>query len=148
MKQSWSLAWVTHHCLSSPSPHNEGGPWNRPRLQVLKKILLVQIFCFFLISFYTILQKTLPKSTCLTGSFICGAMGYVKPCSPHWIHDDVMTWKHFPNHWNFVRGLYLVESPHKYGALVFSLLLVWTSCWTNSQIVGDLRHLDAQETSI
>ena len=27
------------------------------------------------------------------------------------------------------------------GALIFSLLSVWTSCWTNSRIASDLRHM-------
>ena len=31
------------------------------------------------------------------------------------IHDDVITWKHFPRYWPFVRGIHRspVDSPHK-----------------------------------
>ena len=62
-------------------------------------------------------------------------------------HNHFMTWKHFPNHWLFVRGLHrsLVDSPHKesvMGTLMFSLMLSWTSCCTISQVTSHLRHHD------
>ena len=45
-------------------------------------------------------------------------------------HDDVITWKHFPRFWPFMRGIHRspVNSPHKgqrRGALMFSLICVW-----------------------
>ena len=48
----------------------------------------------------------------------------------HSVHDDVITWKHFPRYWPFVRGIHQspVNSPHKgqwRGALMFSLICVW-----------------------
>ena len=43
-------------------------------------------------------------------------------------HDDVMTWKHFPCYWPFVRGIHQspVDSPqkgHVTQAVMFSLML-------------------------
>ena len=47
-------------------------------------------------------------------------------------HDNVMAWNRFSYYY------WLVESSR--AALVFSLLLAWTSCWKNSLVVGDLRR--------
>ena len=68
-------------------------------------------------------------------------------------HDDVIKWKHFPRYWPFVRRTHRrspVNSPHKgqwCGALMFSLIYVWTSGWANNRDAGDLRrhhtHYDA-----
>ena len=75
----------------------------------------------------------------------------------HWIHDDVMEWKHFPRYWSFARGIYWspVTSPHKgpwRGALMFSLICAWTNDWVNSRDAGDLRrrraHYDATVMSL
>ena len=61
-------------------------------------------------------------------------------------HDDVITWKHFPRYWPFVRGIHRspVNSPHKgqwRGALVFSLICAWIDDWVNNREAGDLsRH--------
>ena len=53
----------------------------------------------------------------------------------HKVHDTVISQKHFPTP---------VDSPHKClncGSLIFlSLLLAWTSCWTNNHVTGDLWH--------
>ena len=59
-------------------------------------------------------------------------------------HDDVITWKHFPRYWPFVRGIHWwpVHSPHKgqwRGALMFSLICAWINCWVNNSKAGDLR---------
>ena len=64
------------------------------------------------------------------------------------VHDDVIRWKHFPRHWPFVRGIHRspVKSPHKSqwrGALVFSLICVWTNGWVNNRDAGDLRSYRA-----
>ena len=60
-------------------------------------------------------------------------------------HDDVIKWKHFPRHWQFVR--YPRWIPHTKGqwreALVFSLICVWTNGWVNSRKAGDLRRYHA-----
>ena len=45
----------------------------------------------------------------------------------HFIHDDVIRWKHFPHYWPFMQGIHWspVNSPHKgqwRRALVFSLI--------------------------
>ena len=59
-------------------------------------------------------------------------------------HDDVIKWKHFPRYWPFVRGIRQspVNSPHKgqwRGALMFSLICLWTNGWVKNRDVGDLR---------
>ena len=60
-------------------------------------------------------------------------------------HDDVIKWKHFPHYWPFVRGIHRspVNSPHKdqwRGALMFSLICVWSNGWVNNCYAGDLRR--------
>ena len=60
-------------------------------------------------------------------------------------HDDVINWKHFPRYWPFVRGIHWspVNSPHKgqwRGALMFSLICVWTNGWEKNGDAGDLRR--------
>ena len=59
-------------------------------------------------------------------------------------HNDIIKWKHFPRDWPFVRGIYRspVNSSHKCqwrGALIFSLICIWNSCWVNNGESGDLR---------
>ena len=54
-------------------------------------------------------------------------------------------WKQLPRYWPSVRGIHWspVWSPHKgqwRGALVFSLMCVWTNGWANSLDAGDLRR--------
>ena len=51
----------------------------------------------------------------------------------------------FPRYWPFVRGIHrsTVNFPHKgqwCGALMFSLICVWTNGWVNNRDAGDLRH--------
>ena len=58
-------------------------------------------------------------------------------------HDDVIQWKHFLRYWPFVRGIYRcqVNSPHIgqwRGALMFSLICIWTNGWVNNREAGDL----------
>ena len=65
----------------------------------------------------------------------------------HW-HDDVIKWKHFPRYWPFVRGNHqpTINSPHKgqwCGALMFSLISVWTNGWVNNREPGDMRRYRA-----
>ena len=60
-------------------------------------------------------------------------------------HDDVIKWKHFPRYWPFMRGIHRwpVNSPHKgqwRGALMFSLICVWTNRWVNKGDAGGLRR--------
>ena len=68
---------------------------------------------------------------------------FVRIC---WIyHDDVIKWRHFLRHWPFVKGIHrsLVDSPHKgqwRGALIFSLICVWTNGWANNGDAGNLRR--------
>ena len=53
-------------------------------------------------------------------------------------HDDMLKWKHFPCYCLFVWG-----SPHKglwRGALMFSLVCVWTKRWVNNWDASDLRR--------
>ena len=68
-------------------------------------------------------------------------------------HDDVIKWKHFPRNWPFVRGIHRspVNSPHKgqwRGALMFSLICVWTNDWVNNREAGDLRRYRAHSDVI
>ena len=64
----------------------------------------------------------------------------------HFVHDDVIKWKHFPRYWPFsVRGIHRspVNSPHKgqwRGALVFSLICAWINGWVNNREAGALRR--------
>ena len=56
--------------------------------------------------------------------------------SPKHKHDDVITWKHFPRYWPFVR-------PHKgqwRGALMFTLICARINGWVNNCEAGDLRR--------
>ena len=60
-------------------------------------------------------------------------------------HDDVIKWKHFRRYWQLVQGIHWppVNSPHKVqwrGALMFSLIWVWTNGWINNREAGDLRR--------
>ena len=79
-----------------------------------------------------------------------GCAGFSCCCLPqkiHFIHDDVIKWKHFPRYYPFVRGIRRspVNYPHKgqwRGALMVSLI-----CALNRQLsiqsyrkVGDLRR--------
>ena len=69
------------------------------------------------------------------------------PCN----HDDVIKWKHFPRYWPLVRGIHRspvtpVNSTHKgqwRGALILSLICVWTNAWVNNRDAGDLRRYRA-----
>ena len=65
--------------------------------------------------------------------------------TPVGYHDDVIKWKHFPRYWPFVWGIHRspVNSAHKgqwRGALMFSLICVWTNGWVNNRDAGDLRR--------
>ena len=60
------------------------------------------------------------------------------PSDYHPPHDDVIKWNNFPRYCPFVRGIHLwpVNSPHKgqwRGALMFSLICVWTNGWVNNR---------------
>ena len=63
-------------------------------------------------------------------------------CSSHY---DVITWKHFPHYWPFVREIHwsTVNSPHKgqwRGVLTITLICAWTNGWVNNLDAGDLRR--------
>ena len=60
-------------------------------------------------------------------------------------HDAVITWKHSPRYWPFVRGIHQspVNSPHKSqlrGALMSSLICAWINVWVNNRKADDLRR--------
>ena len=63
-------------------------------------------------------------------------------------HDGIMAWKHFPHYWPFMSGIGGFLSPKACKVQFFPLLLVWTSCWTNIQVVIGLRHLSSYVTSL
>ena len=62
--------------------------------------------------------------------------------APGLYHDDVIKWKDFPRYWPFMRGIHRwpVNSPHKDGALMFSLMCTWINRWINNREAGDLRR--------
>ena len=56
-------------------------------------------------------------------------------------YDDVIKWKHFPRHWPFMWSP--VNSPRKdqwHGALMLSLICVWTNVWISNRAAGDVRR--------
>ena len=69
-------------------------------------------------------------------------------------HDDVMKWKHYPRYRPLMRNIHRspVISPHKgqwRGALMFSLICVWTNGWVSNRDAGDLkRHCDYYDVMV
>ena len=60
-------------------------------------------------------------------------------------HNDIIKWQHFPRYRSFVMGNHQSpgDSPHKgqwLGALMFSLICVWTNGWANNRNAGDFRR--------
>ena len=75
--------------------------------------------------------------------FVTGFMTLFRPA-----YDDVITWKHYPPYWPYVRGIHRssVNSPHKgqwRRALMFSLICVWINGWVSNGEAGDLRRYRA-----
>ena len=58
----------------------------------------------------------------------------------HWAARwyDVMTQKYFPHDWPIIGGLPSQKTSNAELWCVFAVR--WTSCWTNSRVVGDLRR--------
>ena len=92
------------------------------------------------------------KAWCSTKAF----NGAIEYWNTYWIilkirHNltcDVITWKHFPRYWPFVRGIHRspVKSQHRgqwRGALMFSLICVWINGWVKNREAGDLRRYRA-----
>ena len=52
-------------------------------------------------------------------------------------HDDVITWKHFPRHWPFVRGIHQSRDANFW---CFSLTCAWINGWVNIREAVDLRR--------
>ena len=66
----------------------------------------------------------------------------------HDVHDDVIKWKHFPRYSPLVRGIHRspVNSPHRgqwRGAMMFSLIYVWTNGWVNNRAHHDVIVMGA-----
>ena len=64
---------------------------------------------------------------------------------PHYDHDDVIKWKHFPRYWPFVRVIHRspLNSRHKSQsrrALMFSLARSWKNGSVNNREASDLRR--------
>ena len=75
----------------------------------------------------------------------CSWNCYSQETTTHLYQYDVMTWKHFPGYWPFVRGIHRspVNSPHKgqwRGALMSSLICTRTNGSVNNREAGDLRR--------
>ena len=76
------------------------------------------------------------------------AMVYLSNANPMmtW-HNDMMTRRHFPDQWPFVRGIHWlpVNSLHK-GPVIqtfdASMMLAQTNCWTNTWVASDLKCYD------
>ena len=64
-------------------------------------------------------------------------------------HDDVMTWKHFPHYWPFVKGIHQVTGgfPSQRTSNVH-LMFPQTNRSINTWLALDLRHHDAYVTSL
>ena len=60
-------------------------------------------------------------------------------------HDGAITQKSFPHYWPFMRGIH--RSPWC-RALMLSLTLAWTNCWTNAQVAVDFRRHEAHVMSL
>ena len=95
-------------------------------------------------------------------TFICFTKPSLSCKYVHWylfgdfIHS-VILWRHlmepFPRCWPFVKGIHWspVDSPHEdqwRGALMFSLICVWTNGWANNRDANGLRrhHTDYDVT--
>ena len=68
-------------------------------------------------------------------------------------YDDVITWKHFPLYWYFVRGNHRspVDSPAERDAKIWWFHVFFDiriKCWPNNVVVGDLRRHRAHVTSL
>ena len=101
--------------------------------------LKTQLNTFFVIK---ILKFSFGKTRLKISSATC------RPFVQVWIwHDDIITWKHFPRYWPFVKGILRspVDSLNKgqwRGASVSPLICAWTNGWANNWYAGDLkRHL-------
>ena len=70
---NWNYYEIIIHEMGPCTNHIKG---NRARTVFILSILQN--------SLYRSKKKTLPKSTCPTGSFTCWAMGYTKPCHSMW----------------------------------------------------------------
>ena len=67
----------------------------------------------------------------------------VAVCSKvEYLHDDIMTWKHFLHNWPFVNWIHQSLGQWCW-VLLFSLLLTWIRCWINGRVGSDLRCLDS-----
>ena len=99
-----------------------------------------------------VLTRISPESTLVWHLFLIGSRRFlaVSNCIDLtgivllWRHDGVIKWKPFPRYWSFVSGIHRspVESPHKgqwHGALVLSLICIWTSGWANNRDLDDLK---------
>ena len=100
--------------------------WNSTRPGLMNNMVLMSCFYHTL----TKLKVCIPVSPCPL------------PVCPH---DDVIKWKHFPRYRPFLRGIHRwpVNSPLKSqwrGALMFSLICVWTNGWENNRDAGDWRR--------
>ena len=63
-------------------------------------------------------------------------------------HDEVMTWKCFPHYWLLCKRNPFPSQRSSDRAWMLSLLLAWTSCWTNIQAACDIRCLNAHVMSL
>ena len=52
----------------------------------------------------------------------------IRECGNHWLHDDVIKWKHFPRYWPFVRGI------HR--SLIWSFFDLRPNKWLSKQWCG------------
>ena len=95
------------------------------------------------------LAQDIRMSRSNSGVFVCvgAGVGVLKHCSCNillFFHDM----ETYPHHWSFVTGIHrsTVDSNHKRPAkrrFMIPLILVWTGCWTNIRVTGDLRRHDA-----
>ena len=83
------------------------------------------------------LQASLRTLACAQRQWTCHRL---RPRVPG-LHNDVTEWKRFSYYWPFVRRIHRspvfpLTKDHKFGALMFSLVLAWIRWYTNTLIAG------------
>ena len=113
--------------------------------------MYIWLLCFFYSSYWPVLNITFRITSLAQGKYDCSRAGEanIKGMVTQFVSihrhtlDDVITWKHFPRHRPFFRGIHqwLVFSPkkgQKFGTLMFSLSCVWTTGWAKNHQWGSV----------
>ena len=113
--------------------------------------LFVYLFIYIFIYLFIYLL------TEMISNFLYNVTGMVQIECQGWneyfVTSDVVKWKHFPHYCPFVRGIHrllviLRKGPVIWIFVIFSLMIIWTSCCTNNRMASALKHYDAYVTSL